>query len=266
MGDTDFREKTRLGRTGLAVSRLGIGASYGVGAAAIEEAFHDYGVNYFYWGSMRRGGMKKAIRNLLPTHRDELVIALQSYDRSGILMKTFHERGLKSLGIERADVLILGWHNQEPAERILSAALKLKEEGKVRYIAMSGHHRPLFGELAGQDDSPIDIFMVRYNAAHPGAEQDIFPHIGEGERPGVTAYTATCWGKLLKPGKMPDGEAPMTASECYRFALSNPLVDLCMTGPADDEQMREALRTLKDGPLSHEDMDRVRRIGAHVHG
>ena len=34
--------------------------------------------------------------------------------------------------------------------------------------------------------------MIRYNAAHPGAERDIFPHL-EARRPAVVAYTATSW-------------------------------------------------------------------------
>jgi hypothetical protein len=40
-----FREHTKLGRTGLEVSRLGIGSGYGVPAAAVERAFHEHGVN-----------------------------------------------------------------------------------------------------------------------------------------------------------------------------------------------------------------------------
>jgi aryl-alcohol dehydrogenase-like predicted oxidoreductase len=65
---------------------------------------------------------------------------------------------------------------------------------------------------------------------------------------------------------MPEGERPLSGSECYRFVLSNPLADLCIAGPANDEQMTEALRALDDGPLTDEEMARVRRIGDHVHG
>ena len=36
---------------------------------------------------------------------------------------------------------------------------------------MAGNH----GEVARRTDSPIDILMVRYNAAHRGAERDVFP-------------------------------------------------------------------------------------------
>lgn len=66
LGDcaVDFRELRALGTTGLRVSRLGFGSSYGAPAAAYEMAFHEHGVNFFYWGSIRRAGMGEAIRHL----------------------------------------------------------------------------------------------------------------------------------------------------------------------------------------------------------
>jgi aryl-alcohol dehydrogenase-like predicted oxidoreductase len=258
-----FSQRT-LGQTGLKISPLGIGASYGIGAPAIESAFHEHGVNLLYWGSIRKPGMKKAIRNL-KSQRDELVVILQSYDRSGVLMPLFHKRGLKALGIEVADILLLGWHNDDPTNRILDQALQLQADGLVKHLAISGHHRPFFGELVQRAGSQIDIVMTRYNAAHPGAEQDIFPHLPE-KRMGLMAYTATCWGRLLNPKKMPPGEPPLTSSDCYRFALSSEHIDTCMTGPKNEFELNEALKALQRGALSPEEMERVRRIGAFVHG
>ena len=57
----------------------------------------------------------------------------------------------------------------------------------------------------------------------------------------------------------------MTAADCYRFALSSPYVNLCITGPANDEHMAHALTALDAGPLSGEEMERVRRIGDSLH-
>ena len=57
-----------LGRTGLEVGRLGVACSYGAPTAAFEEAF-EQGVNYFYWGSMRKA--LKALQ-LGPLSDDEL--------------------------------------------------------------------------------------------------------------------------------------------------------------------------------------------------
>jgi predicted aldo/keto reductase-like oxidoreductase len=82
----------------------------------------------------------------------------------------------------------------------------------------------------------------------------------------VIAYTATRWGHLLDPTKMPEGESPPEASDCYRFALGHPAVDLVLCGPADRAQMQEALRTLERGPLDPDEMERMRRIGDHIYG
>ena len=266
MSGPSCRDRTFLGRTALEVSRLGIGSGYGVPAAAVEKAFHEHGINYLYWSLSRRAGMTEAIRSLAHSHRDEIIIVMQTYDHSGLFIERAHERGLRKLGIDEADVLILGWFNRYPGRRVLDAATRLREHGKVRFLAMSGHNRRTHGTVAAMSDSPIDVLMVRYNAAHTGAERDVFPHLPDDNRPGVTSYTATRWGQLLKERKMPAGERPLTAAECYRFVLSNPNIDLCLTGPRNAAQLDHALLALDAGPLSAEEMERVRRIGDHVHG
>lgn len=261
-----FSQPILLGRTGLRVSRLGIGASYGVGAAAIERACHEHGVNFFYWGSIRRAGMRDAVRRLALEARDAIVVALQTYDRSGVLLTPMFERGCRALGIDHADLLILGWHQARPSPRIVDAALDLKRRGRVRHLALSGHHRPLFAELAADPEQPFDVLLFRYNAAHRGAEMEIFPSLDRPGRPGTVAYTATCWGALIDPKRMPHGQPPPRASDCYRFALSDARVDAVLCGPKDDGELGEAVRTLDLGPLDPGAMERLRRIGDHIHG
>jgi aryl-alcohol dehydrogenase-like predicted oxidoreductase len=262
----DRQEHVSLGRTGLQVSRLGVASSYGVTAYAIEKAYHDYGVNCFYWGALRRSGMRNGLRRLARKERDRIIIALQSYDRIGWFIKGSIHRGLKALQVDYADILILGWHQRRPNDRLLDRALRLREQGLVKSLAVSGHHRPLFREFAGDESSPIDILMIRYNAAHRGAETDVFPYLPRDAPPGVMCFTATRWGQLLKQRRMPKGERALSAAECYRFVMSNPAVDVCFSAPANTRQMEEALEALEEGPLSDDEMARVRRIGDHVHG
>ena len=59
MSNLDFRERVILGRTGLEVSRLGIGSGYGIPAAAVEKAFHEKGINYLYWGCEKDEGEQR---------------------------------------------------------------------------------------------------------------------------------------------------------------------------------------------------------------
>lgn len=260
----DFKEKRVLGKTGLEVGPLGVSAGYGAPTSALEEAF-EKGCNYFYWGSIRRSNMERAIKNICGKgERDKLVVVLQVYNRVSGMMAGSVERGLKKGGLDCADVLLLGWFNSMPSQKIIDAAQSLKDRGLVKYIAVSGHHRPAFPILA--ESGLFDILHVRYNAAHVGAETEIFPKLPENDRHGMVVYTATSWGKLLKPGKMPPGEKTPRGSDAYRFVLTNPNVDVCMTGPKTTEQMQEALQALERGPMSDEEMAWMRKVGDHVHG
>jgi aryl-alcohol dehydrogenase-like predicted oxidoreductase len=264
MSRTNFEERTTLGRTGLSVSRIGLAGGYGVPGPAVEKAYREYGINYFYWVS-RKTGMRDALRSLSPTHRDDMVVAVQSYDHIGFWLRGSVEKALRELETDYVDVLLLGWFNKMPNQRLLDVARQLEEEQKVRFLGVTGHNRPFHGEAAHNSDSPFDVHQVRYSAAHRGAESEVFEGLGE-DRPGMTVYTATRWGKLLKASKMPPGESPLTAAECYRFVLSHPAVDVCLAGPRSEQQMDEGLRALAQGPLSPEEMERVVRIGDHVHG
>ena len=110
----------------------------------------------------------------------------------------------------------------------------------------------------------FDLFHVRYNAAHRGAEEEIFRHLKDDDRPGIVSYTATRWGQLLNPKNMPVGESVSAPSDCYRFAMSNSAVDVCMCGPKNIDEMRAALPALELGPLGEEDLERMKRIGDYV--
>jgi aryl-alcohol dehydrogenase-like predicted oxidoreductase len=241
-----------------------VSCGYGAPTAAFEEAF-EKGCNYFYFGSLRRQNMADAIKNISARgQRHNLVVVVQVYNRIASMMAGSVERGLRKTGLHYADVLLLGWHNSLPSQRLLEAARKLKESGKVKVLAMSGHRRGAFPVVAQEEI--FDIFHIRYNAAHRGAESDVFPRLLRVDRPGIVIYTATCWRKLLKPENTPPGKKTPRGSDCYRFVLSNPEVDVCMTGPSSREQMQEALKALELGPLTEDEMAWMKRVGDRVRG
>ncbi len=256
--------KTTLGRTGLAVSRIGLAGGYKAPQKAVERAFNDYGINFFYWET-RKPGMRDALRPLLTSQRDNLVVAIQSYDHLGLWLNRSVESALRTLGIEQAELLFLGWFNRMPPARLLDMAQKLKEEGKVRFLGFTGHNRQFHGATARDPDSPFDVQMIRYSAAHRGAESEIFDGLPD-RPPGIVTYTATRWGRLLKQRKMPPGATALTAAECYRFVLSHPAVDVCLAGPRSEEEMDQGLQALNQGPLTADELDRIRHIGDYVHG
>jgi len=260
----NFSTPRLLGRSELTVGRLGLGSSYGAPARAYEAAF-ERGCNYFYWGSVRRKGMGDAIRNIATQHRDKMVVVLQSYSRNGVLLGHRLESGLRRLRLDYVDILLLGWHNTPLSERLMESALRLKERGRIRHIAVSGHNRPLFQQFAR--DLRLQVLMLRYNAAHRGAETEAFPYWERQVEPkaGVVCYTATRWGTLIDPKNTPPGLRTPTAVDCYRFVLTNPAVDVCLTGPANAEEMEANLKALDLGPMSEEEMQWMRQVGDNVH-
>ncbi|MBN1566889.1 MAG: hypothetical protein JXA73_03525 [Acidobacteria bacterium] len=262
-----FNEQVVLGRTGLKVGRLGVASGYWVPAAAIEEAF-ERGCNYLTWGTFIKGfspHMRDALRNIVAKgQRDRLVLAMFSYAHQSFITEHFLLKGLKAAHLDYADVLILGYFPKPPSPRIIDGAMKLKEKGLVRFLGVSGHNRLLFPQI--RKDERIGVFHLRYNAVHRGAETEVFSFLPGDNRPGIVDFTATDWGKLLKPKKMPSGEKAPTAADCYRFALSHPAVDVCMTGPRTLDEMRQNLKVLDQGPMTEEELTRMRRIGDHFYG
>jgi len=273
MGEADTGNFTRamLGRTGREISRLGVAASYGVPGEALERAF-ERGVNYIYWGSRRRDSFAAGLRRLA-ARREQFVLVIQSYTRAASLMGWSLERALRALRFDYTDALLLGMWNRPMPPRILEAAQRLKARGLVRHLAVSTHTRKLVPGIAAARD--FDIVHFRYNAAHPGAENDIFPHLPNDGRAGTVAFTATSWGQLLGKGSLqgifgshplPKSERVPTAADCYRYVLTRPEVDVCMTGPADAAQMDQALEALRLGPMSEDQLAWMRRVGRAVSG
>jgi aryl-alcohol dehydrogenase-like predicted oxidoreductase len=253
-------EKTTLGGTGVRVSPIGLGASYGVSGKDVDRAI-ERGVNYLYWGSIQRKDFGQAIRRFAARDRENLVLVVQTYTRVGFLMRPALESALRTLATDYADLLLLGWWNSLPPRRIIDAALRLKEAGRARHIMISCHDRQTFQHFIAAPE--YDAIMVRYNAAHPGAEREVFPHL-KTRRAGVVGYTATRWGSLLDPKLIPKGEPAPKPSDCYRFVLSNPNVDVCLAGPKDGEELDGALEALDRGPMDADELAWMKRVGAAV--
>ena len=260
----DFVSST-LGRTGLAVHRLGLSASYRPGKKTVFKAA-EAGVNFFF-GFGIDTQMTAAMREVVRKERSRYVLATGAYNLIvgyPNLRRTLEKR-LRQFGTEYIDLfLFLGvMKEKELPPRVLDELRRFREEGKVRSIGISTHNRKLAGRLAAEGS--LDAMMIRYNAAHRGAEQDIFPFV-KAHDTGIVGYTATRWTYLLRrPGKWPK-EAPVpTAGQCYRFVLSNPDVDVCLTAPKNLKEFEDNLKSLQAGPLSGEEREFMTAFGDAVH-
>ncbi len=175
------------------------------------------------------------------------------------------EKRLRQFSTDYIDVfMFLGvTKEKEFPVTAMEELLRFREEGKVRAIGMSCHDRAFAGKLASQGS--LDALMIRYNAAHRGAEGDIFPYLKLHE-PGIVSYTATRWTALLRrPKSWPKGGRIPDAGMCYRFVLSNPAVHVCLTAPRNEEQLVQNIGALKFGPLNVEDQEFMRQFGDAVY-
>lgn len=256
---------TTLGNSGLAVHRLGLSTTYRPGKKTVHKAL-DEGLNFFF-GFGFDTQMMGVMRDVLKRNRERYVVATGAYNFvfGYFNLRRTLEKRLRQLRTDYIDVfLFLGvLREKEFPEKVREELYRFKEEGKVRCIGLSTHNRKLAGKLAA--DGAVDVLMIRYNAAHRGAEQDIFPYLDEYD-PGIVGYTATRWRYLLRrPRNWPkDGRVP-TAGLCYRFVLSNPKVHVCLTAPSNMKQLEENIDSLRQGPLCEEDMDFMRKFGDAVY-
>jgi len=264
LSDQDFLH-IPLARLGKSAYRLGLSGTYRPGKKAIHQGL-DAGVNFFfcYGFDTQTVGV---LRDLAPSTRANCIIATGAYNLlwgHPNLRRTLEKR-LRQLRTDALDIfLFLGVMGKESyLDRALEEMRRFRDEGKARAIGVSTHDRKLGGALAAR--GAVDALMMRYNAAHRAAEQDIFPQLAA-HHPLVINHTATRWTYLLRrPRGWPrEGRVP-TAGECYRFVLSNPHVGVCLTAPRNEKQCQENLAAVRAGPLGEEDMQFMREFGDAVH-
>lgn len=259
VNDFAYRDVPRLGRR---LFRLGLSGSFGLDEAGCREALER--IQYVFWHP-RMKGLTPALREALARDRERYAVSagpLLGYFPGAV--RRAAEAAMRTLGVDFLDVLQLYWLGKMSAltGAVEAEMAKLRDEGKVRALGVSIHDRPRAGKLAR--GSILDLLMIRYNAAHPGAEQEIFPHLDQ-RRPAVIAYTATAWRRLLRAPRGWEGRVP-TAGDCYRFCLTSPHVDVVLAGPRSAAELRENLAALDQGPLSAEEMTFMREFGRAVHG
>jgi aryl-alcohol dehydrogenase-like predicted oxidoreductase len=246
------------------VHRLGLALNYGVDPDGVRAGI-ERGIQYFFWTPMRTSKATPVLKEALARDRSRFIVSAgPTLGFFGGSVRRGLERALRALGTDYIDVLNLFWVGVGSAltDATLGELMRLKEEKKVSAIGISIHDRERAGKLV--QDSPLDVFMLRYNAAHPGAERDVFPHLAV-RKPAVVAYTATSWRKLLRAPPNWKGRVP-TAADCYRFCLSSPHVDVVLTGPKTRAELEENLDGLARGPMSPEEDRHMRDFGREVHG
>ena len=172
-------EPRTLGATGRTVGPLGLGSSYGLPGREVERAF-DEGVSFFLWGSRRRADFGRGLREVARKDRARATIAVQTYARAGLdhpaLRRQRPARPRHRLRRCPGPRVV----ERPPARAHRGARARPQGERQGALADHSRHERPTFATFAA--DARYDALMVRYNAAHPGSEREVFPHVAASPR------------------------------------------------------------------------------------
>jgi aryl-alcohol dehydrogenase-like predicted oxidoreductase len=136
-----------------------------------------------------------------------------------------------------------------------------KASGWVRFVGATAHDRSLARRLAA--DPRVDVLMHRFNMAHRKAAHEVFPAAAKARTP-IVAFTATRWGTLLEPSAGWPGPPP-TASDCYRYCLAQPAVQVVLTAPRSLAELKQNLDVLESPPMSKQERAQWQRFGDLVY-
>ncbi len=254
---------------GKPVCRLGL-ASYEGSRLTVSDVRHalDRGVNFLNWAGAE-DVVSETVAGLGP-RREEVVVCVQFGARTAAEAGDELRSVLSALGSDYVDVLTF-YYVEKPEEwaeitgtgGALEYCRAAQRQGRVRRLGVTTHQRPLAAEMARS--GLLDCLMIRYNAAHRGAEQEVFPAATAAGLP-VIAYTAQRWGALTKPTPDdPPGFAVPPAAAWYRFALQAPAVTVVLAAPRTRAELDEDLTVLDaTGPLPAEEYDRLAGHGQRV--
>ncbi len=242
------------------VCRLGL-ATRGNTHLKAEDVEHaiERGVNYLNWCG-HADGLSRAVARLGQERRSRIVVAAQFEARSARDAEREFASMLGELKTSYIDVLTLYYvESQNEWDEITAPGgaweylAEQKRQGRLKLIGLTSHQRPLAARWA--QTGKLDLLMIRYNAAHRGAERDVFPVAHERRIPIVT-FTGLRWKALLAgTPEDPHGFTPPSAFECYRFCLTNPGVAVTLMAPGNRSELDQDLE-LMDGWHAQEDAAR----------
>jgi predicted aldo/keto reductase-like oxidoreductase len=251
------------------VCRLGL-ATRGDGDLALADVQHalDAGINFLNWCGTP-DALSQTIAEL-GRRRSEVLICTQFEARTATEAAAELESQLRELRCGWIDILTL-YYVEEAAEweqiagpgGSLEFCRQAQRDGKVRQLGITSHQRPLAAQIAAS--GLIDLLMIRYNAAHRGAERDIFPVTDAHQMP-VIVYTCLRWGALLRSTRDdPSGFVAPRAPAWYRFALQSPSVAIALAAPGTRVELDETLEVLRaDGPLDPAEYEVLAAHGQRV--
>jgi predicted aldo/keto reductase-like oxidoreductase len=213
----------------------------------------DHGIDFLNWCGTPNG-MSRFIADLGP-RRSEVMVCVQLEARTATDAKAELLGILRELRTDYVDVVtfyyveaLSEWEQIIGPGGGLEWCQQARKSGAVGMLGLTTHQRRLAAETARS--GLLDLLMIRYNAAHRGAETEVFPITDRLGMP-VVVYTCLRWGALLQrtPEDPPDFVVPR-AGAWYRFTLQVPSVTVALMAPENRAELAEDLALLEaSGPL-----------------
>ena len=179
--------------------------------------------------------------------------------------KKAFERELKIYGSGDNDIGMLHYIDQSDDfdavinNGLLDYAVKLKEQGIIRYICFSSHSVAISKKFLAT--GLIDTFMFSLNPAYDFEQtseglrvsKDRAELYAEAEKRGVGITVMKCYagGKLLSASNSPFGQA-MSIAQCVQYCLDWPAVVSCVAGVKSMEEMVSSMEYLTASPAQRE--------------
>ena len=226
------------------------------------------GVNFLNWCGVP-DALSQTIAGLGPRRR-EVTVCVQFEARTAAETRAELAQLLQTLHTDYIDILTFYYVEAEEEWRQIIAAggalefcRAAQRHGEVRFLGVTSHQRPLAARMAAS--GLLDLLMIRYNAAHRGAETEVFPVTDARGMP-VVVYTCLRWGALLEASpEDPPGFVVPRAPAWYRFALQNPSATVALMAPENPAQLEEDLTVLEaPGPLTPAEYEQLAAHGRRV--
>lgn len=264
-----------LGATGEELSIIGIGgwdvaaASSEAESIAIMHEAIDAGVNFFdncweYHEGYAEEVMGKALRG---SRRDRVFLMTKGCGRTYEDAKQHLEDSLRRMQVEMIDLWQFHAIKRDTDPDLIfnleggamRAALKAREEGKIRYIGFTGHASPRFHLAMLERDFPWAAVQMPTNvldAHYDSFEHQVLPVLNE-RRIGALGMKslAAQSGRIVR-------EVGISANHARRYALSLPITSL-ICGIQSREELRHDIALADDFvPLTAEEKAELLRISA----
>jgi len=262
--------RRQLGQTGYAVTLFGLGGegvlrTYGRTLEAVRVIHRalDQGVNYCdtapaYAGSMDYYGAA------LGERRSEIFLASKTHERTRDGSLRLLEDSLRRLRTDHLDLWQLhDLRTQSDLERIfgtggaLAALVQAREEGRVRFLGLTGHHDPAI-LLEAMRRFAFDTVLVALNAADVHRLPFIPTVLAEAARQGmgVIGMKVYAQGALL-------GRDTLTPDDAMGYVLSLPGVSTVVVGCRTPAEVDDNARMARQ--FAPFEAPRLRQLEARTH-